>query len=42
MVDYISKWVEATASPTNSSKMVIKFLKKNIFTGFGTPRAPFE
>ena len=38
-VDYISKWVEAVASPTNDSKIVLKFLKKNIFTRFGTPRA---
>lgn len=38
-VDYVSKWVEAIASPTNDSKVVIKLLKKNIFTRFGTPRA---
>lgn len=31
-VDYISKWIVATAFPTNDSKVVIKFLKKNIFT----------
>ena len=38
-VDYVSKWVEAIATPTNDSKVVIKFLKKNIFTRFGVPRA---
>ena len=38
-VDYVSKWVEAEALPTNDSKAVVKFLKKNIFTRFGTPRA---
>jgi hypothetical protein len=37
-VDYVSKWVEAIASPKADSKTVIKFLKKNIFTRFGTPR----
>jgi len=38
-VDYVSKWVEAIASLTNDSKVVLKFLKKNIFTRFGTLRA---
>ncbi|XP_049381162.1 uncharacterized protein LOC125845657 [Solanum stenotomum] len=38
-VDYVSKWVEAVALPTNDAKVVLKFLKKHIFTRFGTPRA---
>ena len=38
-VDYMSKWVEAVALPTNDARVVIKFLKKYIFTRFGTPRA---
>ena len=38
-VDYVSKWVEATALPTNDSKVVVQFMKKQIFTRFGTPRA---
>ncbi|XP_070015629.1 uncharacterized protein [Nicotiana sylvestris] len=38
-VDYVSKWVEAVALPTNDAKVVVGFLKKNIFTRFGTPRA---
>ncbi|KAK2361118.1 hypothetical protein QL285_086309 [Trifolium repens] len=37
-VDYVSKWVEAIASPKADGKTVVKFLKKNIFTRFGTPR----
>jgi hypothetical protein len=38
-VDYVSKWVEAIATPTNDSKVVISFLRKNIFARFGVPRA---
>jgi len=38
-VDYVAKWVKAIASPTNDSTVVFKFLKQNIFTRFGTPRA---
>ena len=38
-VDYVSKWVEAIATPKNDSKMVINFLRKHIFTRFGVPRA---
>lgn len=38
-VDYVSKWVEAVALPTNDAKVVIEFLKKYIFTRYGTPRA---
>ena len=38
-VDYVSKWVEGIATQTNDAKVVLKFLKKNIFTRFGTPRA---
>ncbi|XP_070050142.1 uncharacterized protein [Nicotiana tomentosiformis] len=37
-VDYVSKWVEAIALPTNDAKVVVKFVKKHIFTRFGTPR----
>ncbi|XP_050233798.1 uncharacterized protein LOC126682206 [Mercurialis annua] len=37
-VDYVSKWVEAIALPSNESKHVLNFLKKNIFTRFGVPR----
>ena len=38
-VDYVSKWVEAVATPTNDSRVVKKFIKKNIFSRFGVPRA---
>ena len=38
-VDYVSKWVEAIASPTNDARVVTKFLKKHIFSRFGVPRA---
>lgn len=38
-VDYVSKWVEAVALPTNDAKVVLNFLRKQIFTRFGTPRA---
>ncbi|KAH9803133.1 hypothetical protein KPL71_001653 [Citrus sinensis] len=38
-MDYVSKWVEAAALPTNDAKIVVAFLQKNIFSRFGTPRA---
>ncbi|XP_075089925.1 uncharacterized protein LOC142171466 [Nicotiana tabacum] len=38
-VDYVSKGVEAATLPTNDAKGVIGFLRTNIFTRFGTPRA---
>ena len=38
-VDYVSKWVKSVTLPTNDARVVIKFLKKHIFTRFGTPRA---
>ena len=37
-VDYVSKWVEATTTPKNDAKTVVKFLQKNILTYFGEPR----
>jgi len=37
-VDYVSKWVEAVAAPKNDAKIVVKFLKKNIFSLVGVPR----
>lgn len=37
-VDYVSKWVEAIASPTNDSRVVSRFFNKVIFPRFGTPR----
>ena len=37
--DYVSKWVKAIALANNEGKSVTAFLKKNIFSRFGTPRA---
>nr|GEZ49792.1 reverse transcriptase domain-containing protein [Tanacetum cinerariifolium] len=37
-VDYLSKWVEAKALPTNDARVVCKFLK-SLFARFGSPRA---
>nr|GFB67097.1 reverse transcriptase domain-containing protein [Tanacetum cinerariifolium] len=37
-VDYLSKWVEAKALPTNDARVVGKFLK-SLFSWFGTPKA---
>nr|GFA06720.1 reverse transcriptase domain-containing protein [Tanacetum cinerariifolium] len=36
--DYLSKWVEAKALPTNDARVVVKFLK-SLFSRFGTPKA---
>ena len=38
-VDYVSKWVEAILTRTNDAKVVAQFLRNNIFSHFGTPRA---
>ena len=38
-VDYVSKWVEAIATPKDDARVVIRFLKKNILSRFGVPRA---
>ncbi|KAL8095489.1 hypothetical protein AgCh_036794 [Apium graveolens] len=37
-VDYVSKWIEVKALPTNDAKVVSIFLHKQIFTRFGMPR----
>ena len=37
-VDYVSKWVQAVASPTNDSRVVAKLFKRIIFPRFGVPR----
>ncbi|XP_052622330.1 uncharacterized protein LOC128127697 [Lactuca sativa] len=37
-VDYVSKSVEAKATRTNDSKVVVDFFKTNIFARFGTPK----
>ncbi|XP_049381245.1 uncharacterized protein LOC125845755 [Solanum stenotomum] len=38
-VHYVSKWVEAVVFPENDGKNVAGFLKKNIFSRFGTPKS---
>ena len=38
-VDYVFKWVEAIPCKINDNKVMIKFLKENIFFRFGIPRA---
>nr|GEV13899.1 hypothetical protein [Tanacetum cinerariifolium] len=37
-VNYLLKWVEAKALPTNDARVVVKFLK-SLFSRFGTPKA---
>ena len=38
-VDYVSKWVEAVPCRAADHKTVLKFLKWNIFSRFGVPKA---
>ncbi|KAL0395421.1 UNVERIFIED_CONTAM: Transposon Ty3-I Gag-Pol polyprotein [Sesamum latifolium] len=38
-VDYVSKWVEAKATRADDAKTVIDFVKTNIFSRYGMPRA---
>ena len=37
-VDYVSKWVEATACPGNDVIIVVGFIQRNILSRFGAPR----
>ncbi|XP_024007304.1 uncharacterized protein K02A2.6-like [Eutrema salsugineum] len=37
-IDYVSKWVEEIACPTNDSKVVCRLFKSVIFPRFGVPR----
>ncbi|RDY07698.1 gag-pol, partial [Mucuna pruriens] len=39
LIDYILRWVEAKATKTNNAKVVVSFLKSNIFCRFGVPKA---
>ena len=38
-VDYGSKWIEAVPCKAADHKVVLKFLKENIFSRFGVPKA---
>ena len=37
-VDYVSKLVEAVPTRTIEARVVVKFLRKNIFSWYGMPR----
>ena len=37
-IDYVSKWVEAIPTITCDAKVVLNFIRRNIFSRFGTPR----
>ena len=37
-VDYVSKWVEVIPCKTNDHRVVLKFLKENVFSIFGVPK----
>ena len=37
-MDYVSKWVEATACPKNDAITMVGFIQRNIFSRFGAPR----
>ena len=38
-MDYVSKWVEAKAIQTDNAKVVVDFIKSQIFGRFGVPGA---
>jgi hypothetical protein len=38
-VDYVSKWAEAIPTRSNDHQVVCKFIRDNIFSRFGMPRA---
>ena len=38
-VDYVSKWVEAKATRTDDSHVVVDFVRSHIFCRFRLPRA---
>ena len=38
-VDYVSKWVEALPCKAADHRVVLKFLKEDIFSRFGVPKA---
>ena len=37
-VDYVSKWVEASACAINDASTVVGFIQRNILSGFGAPK----
>ncbi|GKA89347.1 reverse transcriptase domain-containing protein [Tanacetum coccineum] len=38
VVDYVSKWIEAQALPTNDARVMVKFLR-SLFARFGVPKS---
>ena len=38
VVDYVSKWVEASACPRNNANTVVGFIQRNILSRFRAPR----
>ena len=38
VVDYVSKWVKASACPINDDSTVVRFIQRNILSRFGAPR----
>ena len=38
-VNYVSKWVESVPCSAANHRVVLKFLKENIFSRFGVPKA---
>ena len=38
-IDYVSKWVEAIACKMNDHRVVLQFLKENVFASFRTQHA---
>ena len=38
-VDYVSKWVEAIPCKANDHRVLLRFLKENIFSRFGVPKS---
>ena len=38
VVDYVSKWVEAIASPINDANTVVGFIQRNILRRFRAPK----
>ena len=38
VVDYVSKWLEATTFPINDATTVVRFIQRNILSRFGAPK----
>jgi len=38
-IDYVSKWIESITCKSNDHKVVVNFLKENVFSHFGFSRA---